>query len=166
MFRARIYAGISIAMWIGLHPLAQVGPAIEKAPEYVPYKPIGPHKTVHIQACPGKLDSETEPAVIHKVEPGVIPPKVVRMVYVLLTPQGQEAYRKGLFKDPNDVISRISVAVGTNGKPESPCLVSAAGFDLDEQAGNAAMQYLFIPAQKEEKAVAMRMILEFRYETH
>jgi hypothetical protein len=141
-------------------------PTVEKSPEIVPYKRVRAERSVNIEPCQADLREEEEAGVIQRVAAGIIPPKVIRMVQISLTKQGQDAYKNGLFKDPNEVISRISVVVGIDGKPAKPCLKRPAGFDLDEQAGNAALQYLFTPAMKDGQPVAMRMILEFRYQTH
>ena len=142
----------------------QTGPEIETSPEFVPYKP--PRlKLPPIQSCPD-FQANPENGVLYKRGEGIVPPKVARGVWVGLTKQGKDAYRNNLFKDPNEVISRISVVVDIEGKPSVPCLARAAGFDLDQQAAEAAMQYRFKPAQKDGKPIAMRMQVEVRYQTH
>ena len=142
----------------------QAGPQFRKSPEFVPYKP-GHTKLPPIQPCQD-FQSNPEKDVVYKSGAGVVSPEVTRSVWVGLTEQGKEAYRNNLFKDPNEVISRISIVVNLEGKPNDPCLVRAAGFDLDQQAAEVAMQYRFKPALKEGKSVAMRMQIEVRYQTH
>jgi hypothetical protein len=144
----------------------QSGPTIVKSPEIVQYKPVRPADAVKIQPCPADLASLAEPGVTYKMAPGILPPRVTRMVGVELTKEGRQAYKKGLFKDSNEIISKISVLVNVQGRPESPCLMRPAGFDLDEQSGNAALQYRFEPAQRNGSPISMRMGIEFRYEAH
>jgi hypothetical protein len=151
---------------LGTTLVAQSGPSIEKSPEVVPYKPGKNAKLVPIAACPSDFSAQPEPGVVYGMEPGITAPKPTRMTTVELTKQGRDAYKHGLFKDPNDVVSRISIIIGTDGVTKSPCLVRGAGFDLDELAGNAALQWRFKPALKDGTPVEMRTTLEFRYETH
>ena len=151
---------------LGAELMAQSGPSVEKSPEVVPYKPAKNAKLVPIAACPSDFSVQPEPGVVYGMEPGITAPKPTRMTNVELTKQGQQAYKHGLFKDPNNVLSKISIIIGTDGVPKSPCLASPAGFDLDELAGNAALQWRFKPALKDGKPVEMRTTLEFRYQTH
>jgi hypothetical protein len=165
MNRLEIFAVICLTL--SSHPCSlagQKGPRIETSPEFVPYKE--PHsKLPPIQPC-RDFQANPEDGVLYKGGEGIVPPKVTRGVWVGLTKQGKDAYRNNLFKDPNEVISRISVVVDTEGKPNEPCLARAAGFDLDQQAAEVAMQYRFKPAQKDGKSIAMRMQVEVRYQTH
>jgi protein TonB len=50
--------------------------------------------------------------------------------------------------------------IDTKGKPTAPCLVKAAGFDLDQQSAEAVMQYRFKPALKDGKPIPVRMQIE------
>ena len=142
----------------------QTTPKVAAAPEMVPYVPIH-SKLGPIQPC-SDFSASPEKDVIYRTEVGISPPVETRVVTVVLTEKGKEAYRKNLFQDPNDVTSKISVVVGPKGKPTAPCLERAAGFDLDQQAAEAVMQYRFKPALKDGKPIWMRIHLEVRYQTH
>ena len=145
---------------------SQSGPMIMKSPEFAPYKPVKPANSVKIQPCPADLTSLAEPGVTYKMAPGIKPPRVTRMVNVEITKEGREAYKKGLFKDANEIVSKVSIGVEVRGVPKSPCLQGSAGFDLDEQSGNAALQYRFNPAEKDGLPIQMRMAVEFHYQAH
>jgi len=158
-------AVIASTMWANEEAsVAQAGPRFEESPPVVPYKPSHT-KLPPIQPCPD-FGANPEKDVIYKVGEGITRPKPTRLVSVGLTAQGKEAYRNDQFPDPNEVISRISVLIDIQGKPRDPCLTRAAGFDLDQQAAEVAMQYRFKPAEKDGKPVAMRTQIEVRYQTH
>jgi len=158
-------AVIALTLWAEEKaPAGQEGPQFEVSPPVVPYKPSR-SKLPPIQSCQD-FQKNPEKDVVYKIGEGITPPKPTRFVTVGLTEQGKEAYRTNLFQDPNEVVSRISVVVDTQGKPRDPCLVRAAGFDLDQQAAEVAIQYRFKPAQKDGKPVAMQMQIEVLYQTH
>ena len=144
--------------------IGQSLPQIGTSPEVVPYKPSH-SKLPSIQPCPD-FRANPEKDVVYGIAQGITPPKPTRLVSVGLTEQGKEAYRNNLFKDQNEVISRISVVIDSKGKPRDPCLVRAAGFDLDQQSAEVAMQYRFKPAEKDGKPLAVRSQIEVRYQTH
>jgi hypothetical protein len=165
MNRLEIFVVICLVLWSQQCSLAgQKGARIEQSPEIVPYKDLN-SKLPPIQRC-RDFQANPENGVLYRGGEGVVPPKVTRGVWVGLTEQGKDAYRNNLFKDPNEVISRISVVIDIEGKPNEPCLAQAAGFDLDQRAAEVAMQYRFKPAQKNGKPTAMRMQIEVRYQTH
>ena len=141
-------------------------PTIGTAPPRVAYKAPPKSKERPIQDCSPEVLSQQEPNVIYKMGAGVIAPRITQDVAVEMTKLGREAYRQNLFKDPNDVVSRISTLVDSRGKPQGLCLAGEAGFDLDQQAANAVLQYRFKAAQKDEKPVAMRITIEIVYQTH
>lgn len=143
---------------------AQTAPQTQKAPSSKTYKPSSSNLT-HVASCP-KFSESPEEGVYYNVADVSTPPTPLLFVAVGLTKAGQQAYKNNLFKDPNDVVSRISVAVDAKGVPHNACLARSAGFDLDDQAADAALQYRFNPARKEGKAVTMRVLIEIRYQTH
>ena len=158
-------AVITLTMSIqGQVSVGQAGPHFEVSPAVVPYKPSRV-KLPPVQPCPD-FHASPEKDIAYKVSEVTSPPRPTRLIPVGLTEAGKEAYRNNKFPDPNEVISRISVIVDTQGKPRDPCLVRAAGFDLDQQAAEVAMQYRFKAAEKDGKPVAMRSQIEVRYQTH
>ena len=159
--KTHVCAILIAAMSLGAEAVGQSGPS----PEVVPYKLGKNAKPVPVVACPD-FSAQPEPGVVYGMESGMTAPKPTRMTTVELTKEGQQAYKHGQFKDPKNIVSKISIIIGTDGATKSPCVVSPAGFDLDELAGNAALQWRFKPALKDDKPVEMRTTLEFRYQTH
>jgi hypothetical protein len=145
-------------------PAGQADPHFGSSPPVVPYKPSR-SKLPQIKSCPD-FQANPEKDVVYKVGIGITPPKPTRLISFGLTEQGKEAYRNNKFPDPNEVISTISVVVDTQGKPRDPCLVRAAGFDLDQQAAEVVMQYRFNAARRAGKTTPMRAQIELRYQTH
>lgn len=154
--KIHVAAILIAAMSLGAEVVAQ-------SPEVVPYKQAKNAKPVPVAACPD-FSAQPEPGIVYGMESGVTAPKPTRMTTVELTKQGKDAYKHGGFKDPKNIVSKISIIIGTDGVTTSPCVVSPAGFDLDENAGNAALQWRFKPATRDDKPVAMRTTLEFRYQ--
>jgi len=132
----------------------------------VPYKPSHSSGSIPLPACPTTFEFHPEIDGIYKGGTGITPPKITQAVTVGLTKAARQAYKNNLFKDPNDVVSRISFVVDMEGHPKNLCLQTPAGFGLDERAADAVRQYRFNPAKKDGKPIAMRMTVEVRYQTH
>jgi protein TonB len=145
---------------------AQPGPTIEKAPLIVPFNPVNTSDKTPLQACPAKFDYRPDEA-IYRVGGGITPPRVTQYAIPELTKEARKAYKNNLFKDPNEVESRIAIVVDAQGKPQDLCLQKPAGFGLDEQAANAVRQYRFQPVTKNGGVpVAVRITIEVRFQTH
>jgi len=147
-------------------PQVDHGPVFEKAPPVIPYSPSQFSHRKGLQPCPAVFEFHPEVDGIYKGGAGITPPKVTQFVAVGLTKEARDAYKKNLFKDPNDVVSRISVVVDTKGHLQELCLQSAAGFGLDKQAADAVRQYRFTPGSKDGRPIAVRMTIEVNYQTH
>jgi TonB family protein len=146
-------------------PAAGPGPVIEKSPAVVPYKPAPKSANEPLKTCPAKFEYRPEDG-IYMVGGSITPPKVTQYVIARLTKDAQKAYKNNLFKDPNEIMSSISVVVDTNGHPQNLCLQRSAGFGLDEEAANEVRQYRFKPAARNGTPVAVRITIEVRFAAH
>jgi hypothetical protein len=96
----------------------------------VPFNPVNTSDKTPLQACPAKFDYRPDEA-IYRVGGGITPPRVTQYAIPELTKEARKAYKNNLFKDPNEVESRIAIVVDAQGKPQDLCLQKPAGFASD-----------------------------------
>jgi TonB family protein len=99
---------------------------------------------------PAQIDDET----VYDLGPGVTPPRVIKQVNPHYpTNRGVRAV--------GSVI--IALVVSSKGLPKDPHVVKGLDKDLDESAVNAVKEWLFAPAQKNGKAVAVRVSVQIEF---
>jgi TonB family protein len=99
---------------------------------------------------PGQADDEP----VYDLGPGVSPPRVVKQVNPhYSTDRGVRAV--------GSVI--IALVVSSKGLPKNPRVVKGIEKDLDESAVEAVREWRFAPAQKDGKAVAVRVSVQIEF---
>jgi TonB family protein len=96
--------------------------------------------------------SSEEP--VYDLGPGVTPPRVIKQV------NPHYATNHGV-RAVGSVI--IALVVSSKGIPKDPRVVKGLDKDLDESAVKAVKEWLFAPAQKDGKAVAVRVSVQIEF---
>ena len=100
------------------------------------------------------LPAQNEDEAVYDLGPGVTPPRVVKQVNPRYpTNRGVRAV--------GSVI--IALVVSSKGLPKDPRVVKGIDKDLDESAVQAVTQWRFDPAQKDGKAVAVRVSVQIQF---
>ena len=92
---------------------------------------------------------------IYDLGPGITPPRVIKQV----NPQYSEASHGVRV---NGSVS-IGVIVTSAGLPKDPHVIRGIDDELDRAAVDALRQWRFAPAQKNDKAIAVRIIIEIEF---
>jgi hypothetical protein len=131
--------------------------------------PASPAQDAHgknvnqLPPCPAEFgDSLESDGIVGADIQGVTPPKIKRSFEAEFSDEARrELQAKGI--DSFQADSVLSLVVGRDGKPQSLCLKQAAGYGLDLQAAKAAWKYIFTPATKDGKNVAMRISVSLHF---
>ena len=100
------------------------------------------------------LPAQTDDEVVYDLGSGVTPPRVIKQVNPHYpTDRGVRAV--------GSVI--IGLVVSSKGFPKDPHVVKGLDKDLDESAVEAVKEWRFSPAQKDGKAVAVRVTLQIEF---
>ena len=100
------------------------------------------------------LLAQTDDETVYDLGPGVTPPRVIKQVNPHY-PTGRGVRAVG------SVI--IGLVVSSKGLPKDPHVVKGLDKDLDESAVEAVKEWRFAPAQKDGKAVAVRVSLQIEF---
>ena len=115
---------------------------VKRRQEYIPPEPAEPSAVLDILG-------------IEHVGHGVSAPVPLNAVEAEFS---DEAKREGIFG-----VCRVSVIVDTQGRPQNPRVVRAAGYGLDEKALEAVRKYQFKPAMKGKVPVPVMITVEVNF---
>ncbi len=107
---------------------------------------------VSLLPAQGTVRSNDEP--VYDLGPGVTPPRVIKQV------NPHYATNHGV-RAVGSVI--IALVVSSKGIPKDPRVVKGLDKDLDESAVKAVQEWIFSPAQKDGKAVAVRVSVQIEF---
>ena len=91
---------------------------------------------------------------VYDLGPGVSPPRITKQV------NPHYANDRGV-RAVGSVI--IALVVSSKGLPKDPHIVKSLDKDLDQSAIDAVKEWRFAPAQKDGKAVAVRISLQIQF---
>ncbi len=98
--------------------------------------------------------ASTDDEPVYDLGPGVTPPRVIKQV------NPQYPTTRGV-KAVGSVI--IALVVSSQGFPKNPRVVKGLDKDLDQSAVDAVKEWRFAPAQKNGKAIAVRVSLQIQF---
>lgn len=137
----------------------------QQAPAPAPDQPApapivrAPHSSkadLAVPLCPAKFDdSLATDGVVGKDTEGVAPP---RQKYAPAAEFSDEARRK-----KQNGLAVVSFVLDVDGRPQNVCLMQSAGYGLDAKAAEAVQKYVFSPATKDGKPVAMRLHVQVNF---
>ncbi len=100
------------------------------------------------------LPAQTDDETVYDLGPGVTPPRVIKQVNPhYSTDRGVRAV--------GSVI--IALVVSSKGLPRDPRVVKGLDKDLDASAVEAVKEWRFAPAQKDGKAIAVRVSVQIQF---
>jgi TonB family protein len=100
------------------------------------------------------LPAQTDEDAVYDLGPGITPPRVIKQVNPRYpTNRGVRAV--------GSVI--IALVVSSKGLPKDPHVVKSLDKDLDESAVEAVQEWRFAPAEKNGKAVAVRVSVQIQF---
>lgn len=100
------------------------------------------------------MPAQTNDEAVYDLGPGIIPPRLVKQVNPhYSTDHGVRAV--------GSVI--IALVVSSKGLPKEPHVTKVLDKDLDQSAVEAVTQWRFAPAQKDGKAVAVRVSVQIQF---
>jgi TonB family protein len=103
---------------------------------------------------PAQTSTHGDDETVYDLGPGVIPPRVTKQVNPHYpTDRGVRAV--------GSVI--IALVVSSKGLPKDPHVVKGLDKDLDQSAVEAVKEWRFAPAQKDGKAIAVRVSLQIEF---
>jgi TonB family protein len=91
---------------------------------------------------------------VYDLGPGVTPPRVIKQTAPRY-PDGRGVRATG------SVI--VALVVSSGGLPREPHIVKSLDKDLDQSAVEAVKEWRFAPAQKDGKAIAVRVSLQIQF---
>jgi len=100
------------------------------------------------------LPAQNDDEAVYDLGPGVTPPRVIKQV------NPRYPNNRGV-KAVGSVI--IALVVSSKGLPKDPHVVKGLDKDLDESAVEAVKEFRFAPAQKDGKAVAVRVSVQIQF---
>jgi hypothetical protein len=130
----------------------------------VPYVPPDPSKGNELKPCPLIDADHPDRAGIYKIGKEVSAPMPKNKIDARMTREAR-AYADehgGTFSGS----SLIGLVVDQQGNPQEICLKRVAGFGLDEEAARAVSQYRFSPAKMHKSPVAVRLVVEVKFESY
>lgn len=100
------------------------------------------------------LHAQTDDDTVYDLGPGITPPRVIKQVNPhYSTDHGVRAV--------GSVI--IALVVSSRGLPKDPHVVKGLDKDLDQSAVEAVKEWRFAPAEKNGKAVAVRVSVQIQF---
>lgn len=100
------------------------------------------------------LPAQTDEETVYDLGPGVTPPRITKQV------NPQYPNNRGVRAEGSVIIGLV---VSSKGLPRDPRVLKSLDKDLDQSALAAVQQWRFAPAQKDGKAVAVRISLQIQY---
>jgi TonB family protein len=98
--------------------------------------------------------AQSDEEAVYDLGPGVTPPRVIKQVNPhYSTDHGVRAVGSVL----------IALVVSSKGMPKEPRVVKGLDKDLDESAVDAVKEWRFAPAQKDGKAIAVRVSVQIEF---
>jgi TonB family protein len=105
-------------------------------------------------ACRAQDSNSSNDEPVYDMGPGVTPPRVVKQV------NPRYSTDKGV-RPVGSVI--IALVVTSLGVPKDPKVVKGIDKDLDQSAVDAVKEWRFAPAQKNGKAIAVRVSVQIQF---
>jgi TonB family protein len=102
------------------------------------------------QTLPAQTDDET----VYDLGPGVTPPRIIKQV------NPQYPNYRGVRAEGSVIIGLV---VSSKGVPQAPHILKSLDKDLDQSALDAVRQWRFAPAQRDGKAIAVRISLQIQF---
>ena len=100
------------------------------------------------------LAAQTDDEPVYDLGPGITPPRVTKQVNPhYATDHGVRAVGS----------VTIALVVSSKGLPKDPHVVKGLDKDLDESAVQAVKEWRFAPAQKDGKAIAVRVSVQLQF---
>jgi TonB family protein len=103
---------------------------------------------------PAQNPPQTDDEQVYDLGPGVSPPRVIKQT----TPQYPNG--RGVRASGSVIIGLI---VSSKGLPKDPHILKSLDKDLDQSAVDAVKEWRFAPAQKDGKAIAVRVSLQIEF---
>ncbi len=103
---------------------------------------------------PAQAPTQTDDEQVYDLGPGVSPPRVIKQTSPQY-PNGRGVRASG------SVL--IGLIVSSQGLPKDPHILKSLDKDLDQSAIEAVKQWRFAPAQKDGKAIAVRVSLQIEF---
>jgi TonB family protein len=100
------------------------------------------------------LPAQTDDEAVYDLGPGVTPPRVIKQTAPQY-PNGRGVRAVG------SVI--VGLIVSSKGLPKDPHILKSLDKDLDQSAVDAVKEWRFAPAQKDGKAIAVRVSLQIEF---
>jgi TonB family protein len=100
------------------------------------------------------LPAETDDEQVYELGAGVTPPRITKQV------NPQYPNNRGVRAEGSVIIGLV---VSSKGLPKDPHILKSLDKDLDQSAMDAVQQWRFAPAQKDGKAVAVRISLQIQF---
>ena len=91
---------------------------------------------------------------VYDLGPGVTPPRITKQV------NPHYSNDRGVRAEGSVIIALI---VSSKGLPKDPHVVKSLDKDLDKSAIDAVKEWIFAPAQKDGKAVAVRVSVQIQF---
>jgi TonB family protein len=101
-----------------------------------------------------RLRAQATDETVYDLGPGVTPPRIVKQV------NPQYPNNRGVRVEGSVIIALV---VSSKGIPEAPRVLKSLDKDLDQSAIDAVKQWRFTPAQKDGKAIAVRISLQIQF---
>jgi len=98
--------------------------------------------------------AQTDDEQVYDLGPGVTPPRVIKQTPPQY-PNGRGVRAVG------SVL--IGLVVSSKGLPKNPHILKSLDKDLDQSAVDAVKEWRFAPAQKDGKAIAVRVSLQIEF---
>ncbi len=100
------------------------------------------------------LPAQSDDEAVYDLGPGVTPPRVVKQV------NPHYSNDRGV-RAVGSVI--IALVVSSKGLPKDPHVVKSLDKDLDQSAIDAVKEWIFSPAQKDGKPIAVRVSVQIQF---
>lgn len=155
-----LLAAVPTGMWS--QPTIQFRQSSERAPAV---KSLESPPTSQTTACPAKWEFHPETDGIYQAGGDVKPPKAQQSVEPTFSEQARKMIKKRRIHDFH-AVSVIGFTVTTEGEPQDPCVIKAAGWGLDEQAILAVKKSRFAPATRNGMPVAVRIAMEINFKAY
>ena len=92
---------------------------------------------------------------VYELGPGITPPRVIKQVNPKYSESSRGVRVTGLIT--------IDVVVSSQGTPKNPRVIKGIEDEVDRAAVEALRQWRFAPAKKDNKAVAVRVVVEIDF---
>ena len=100
-------------------------------------------------------DAGKSDELVYEIGPGVTPPRVTKQVNPKYSESSRGVRVTGLIT--------IEVIVSSQGTPKNPRVIKGIDDEVDHAAVEALKQWRFTPAKKDNKAIAVRVVVEIDF---